>query len=131
MPAPEAEPSPRRRRFTAAYKAAIVAECDAASQPGEIGAILRREGLYSSHLVDWRRRRAEGGLSGLGPKKTPRCGEHALLRAPRTRALVPRDVEAKEVARDVLDAGGLGGSDHDEGVTAEWTRGVFGRERPS
>ena len=72
QPAPEVEPSPRRRRFTAAYKAAIVAECDAASQPGEIGAILRREGLYSSHLVDWRRRRAEGGLSGLSPKKTGR-----------------------------------------------------------
>ena len=74
IPAP-AEPAitlPRRRTFTAEYRAAILAECDAASDPGGIGAILRREGLYSSHLVDWRRRRAEGGLRGLAPKKTGR-----------------------------------------------------------
>jgi transposase len=63
---------PRRRTFTGEYRAAILAECDVTSEPGAIGAILRREGLYSSHLVDWRRRRAEGGLNGLAPKKTGR-----------------------------------------------------------
>jgi len=72
LPDPEVDPRPRRRNFTAAYKAAILAECDAVTEPGEIGAILRREGLYSSHLVDWRRRRTAGGLSGLTPKKTGR-----------------------------------------------------------
>ena len=71
-PAEAAITLPRRRTFTAKYRAAILAECDAASDPGGIGAILRREGLYSSHLVDWRRRRAEGGLRGLAPKKTGR-----------------------------------------------------------
>lgn len=60
---------PKRRRFSAAYKAKILAECDAVTEPGGIGAILRREGLYSSHLVEWRRRRAEGGLE---PRKTGR-----------------------------------------------------------
>jgi len=63
---------PRRRSFTAEYKAAIVEECDAAKERGDIGAILRREGLYSSHLVDWRRRRTEGGHKGLAPQKTGR-----------------------------------------------------------
>jgi transposase len=72
LPDPEVEPRPLRRTFTAAYKAAILAECDAATEPGDIGAILRREGLYSSHLVDWRRRRAEGGMNGLAAKKVGR-----------------------------------------------------------
>ncbi len=71
-PEPEAKTRPERRSFTAAYKARILAECDAVEEPGKIGAILRREGLYSSHLVDWRRRRAEGGLNGLAPKKVGR-----------------------------------------------------------
>lgn len=64
----EVEPRPLRRNFTAAYKAQILAECDQASESGQIGAILRREGLYSSHLVEWRRAR----LAGLAPKKTGR-----------------------------------------------------------
>jgi transposase-like protein len=71
---------PRRRTFTGEYRAAVLAECDAATEPGAIGAILRREGLYSSHLVDWRRRRAEGGLSGLAPKKTGRPPKDQIAR---------------------------------------------------
>ena len=81
LPDPKIDPLPRRRTFTAAYKAAIVAECDAASEPGEVGAILRREGLYSSYLADWRQRRAEGGLGGLGPKKTGRPPKDPAARA--------------------------------------------------
>lgn len=69
---PEVERHPRRRRFTAEYKASVLAQCDAVTEPGQIGAILRREGLYSSHLVDWRRRRTEGGMSGLAPRKVGR-----------------------------------------------------------
>jgi transposase-like protein len=52
----------RRRRFTAEYKLKIVREADACSKTGELGALLRREGLYSSHLVDWRRARERGEL---------------------------------------------------------------------
>ena len=56
---------PRRRTFTAEYKKRILDQTDACSEPGQIGELLRREGLYSSHLVDWRRLRDAGALAGL------------------------------------------------------------------
>lgn len=61
-PDPEVRPAPRRRTFTSEYKLRIVAEADRSSEPGAIGALLRREGLYSSHLTEWRRQRAAGEL---------------------------------------------------------------------
>ena len=57
---------PKRRTFTAEYKAKILAEYDAADR-GERGAILRREGLYSSHIIEWRKAAEAGARSGLGP----------------------------------------------------------------
>src|SRR5205809_3742417 len=57
-----------RRRFTAEYKRRIVREADRCTKPGEIGALLRREGLYSSHLVTWRGARDRGELAGPSPK---------------------------------------------------------------
>lgn len=63
-PDPEVPERARRRRFTAQYKLDVLAAYDAAGQ-GEKGAILRREGLYSSHIVDWRRARDGGALAGL------------------------------------------------------------------
>ena len=66
---------PRRRTFTAEYKLAIVEAYDACAGDGDKGALLRREGLYSSHIVEWRRARDAGGKSGLGQaqrKKTSR-----------------------------------------------------------
>jgi transposase-like protein len=69
-PDPEVVPIAKRRAFTAEYKLAILAEADAAAaRPGGIGALLRREGLYSSHLVTWRRERQAGMLKGLTPQK--------------------------------------------------------------
>lgn len=59
----------RRRQFTAEYKRKVLAEADACTKAGELGALLRREGLYSSHLVAWRRARDSGALAGLAPKK--------------------------------------------------------------
>jgi transposase-like protein len=56
----------KRRTFTAKYKLEILAKVDACSAPGEVGALLRREGLYTSHLTYWRRLRDEGGLKELG-----------------------------------------------------------------
>jgi len=64
-PDPELVERPRRRRFSAEYKRAIVREADACSRPGEIGALLRREGLYSSLLTEWRRARDAGALEAL------------------------------------------------------------------
>jgi transposase len=63
---------PRRRMYTAEYKRRILKEADARTTPGAIGALLQREGLYSSHLVEWRRARARGELAGLTPKKRGR-----------------------------------------------------------
>lgn len=76
LPDPEVEPRPARRVFTAEYKARIVAECDAGLEL--TGAILRREGLYSSHLVDWRGQRAQGfvGKKTGRPPTDPAIQEH-------------------------------------------------------
>jgi len=63
---------PRRRQYTAEYKRRILKEADACTTPGAIGALLRREGLYSSHLVVWRRARGRGELAALAPRKRGR-----------------------------------------------------------
>ena len=66
---PEVSERPRRRTFTAKEKLRILQEADRATGAGEIGALLRREGLYSSHLTDWRRQRDAGVLEGLAPAR--------------------------------------------------------------
>lgn len=74
-PDPEVAAKPQRRRFTAEYRLRILKEADACKKPGELGALLRREGLYSSHLVNWRRQREEGALRDLRARRrgpTPR-----------------------------------------------------------
>ena len=85
MPDPEVSERRQRRRFTAEYKLRIVEEANAASDPGAIGALLRREGLYSSHLVEWRRQYRSGALHGLArprgrPKPEPLAAENERLR---------------------------------------------------
>ncbi len=72
LPDPEVPEKPARRRFTAAYKLAILGKADACSGHGEVGALLRREGLYSSHLTAWRKQRDEGALKALSPVKRGR-----------------------------------------------------------
>lgn len=72
-PDPEVVATPRRRTFTAEYKQRILAEADAAAtRPGAIGALLRRESLYSSHLANWRQERRDGIRQGLTPHKRGR-----------------------------------------------------------
>jgi transposase len=66
VPDPELVEQAKRRRLTAEYKLRILREADAAERPGEIGALLRREGLYTSHLTYWRKQREEGALKELG-----------------------------------------------------------------
>jgi transposase-like protein len=68
-PRTEVSGKARRRRFSAKYKRSILAEADRCEKPGELGALLRREGLYSSHLATWRRQRESGELAALAPKK--------------------------------------------------------------
>jgi transposase-like protein len=74
-PDPEVPEKASRRRFTAEYKARIVREADRCTRPGEIGSLLRREGLYSSHLTTWRKQRERGALKELAPKKRGRKPE--------------------------------------------------------
>jgi transposase len=88
-PDPEVPERARRRRFTAQYKLDVLAAYDAAG-PGEKGAILRREGLYSSHIVDWRRARDTGALAGLArprgrPAPDPRDVQIARLQKEKDR----------------------------------------------
>lgn len=71
-PDPEVVPRAKRRSFTAAYKLWVLEEVDKCYKPGQIGALLRREGLYSSHLTSWRRQRKAGELAGLTSKKRGR-----------------------------------------------------------
>ncbi len=68
-PDPQVVPRATRRQFTAAEKLRVLQEADACTQPGQIGALLRREGLYSSQLATWRRLRARGQLQALTPQQ--------------------------------------------------------------
>lgn len=71
-PDPEVLERPVRRRFTAEYKLRILRLADACGKSGDLGALLRREGLYASNLTTWRHQREEGTLAGLMPKKRGR-----------------------------------------------------------
>jgi transposase-like protein len=80
LPDPEVVAKAKRRTFTAEYKQRILQEADSvAATPGGIGALLRREGLYSSHLVSWRRERRAGVLEALKPRnRGPRSERNPL-----------------------------------------------------
>ncbi len=65
-PYPELVERAKRRRFSAEYKLRVLREAEACGVPGEIGALLRREGLYTSHLTAWRKQREQGALAALG-----------------------------------------------------------------
>ena len=89
-PDPEVAARHVRRRFTTAYKLEILRKADACARPGEIGALLRREGLYSSHLVTWRRQRAHG----LTPKKRgrkPTSGDPRVKKLEREKTALATD----------------------------------------
>ena len=89
-PDPEVIAKPTRRQFSAAYRLRIVEKADSCTEPGEVDRLLRREGLYSSHLSTWRKARREGSLQGLAPKKH---GAKPKQRDPRDAKV--RELEAK------------------------------------
>ena len=116
--APELSDRPRRRTFTGQDKLRILAEIDHAPADGGTAAILRREGLYSSTLSDWRGLRAAGALGGLtpikrGPKPAPRNPLMAeLAQAKRENARLMRRLEHAEAIIAILVlAGSLAGCD--------------------
>lgn len=91
VPDPELAEQPKRRRFTAGYKLRILREVEACERPGEIGELLRREGLYSSLLSEWRKQRDAGSLQALDRKRgrkpvDPRDGQIVGLRGRAERA---------------------------------------------
>jgi transposase-like protein len=87
---------PRRRTYPAEYKRRILKEADACTAPGAIGALLRREGLYSSLLVEWRRARGRGELAALAPKQRGR----------KPTPVDPRDRKIAELERQVAQLAG-------------------------
>jgi transposase len=105
IPDPEVVPRAKRRQFTAKYKLGILEEADRCTERGQIGELLRREGLYSSHLSKWRQQRARGQLQGLAPKKRgrksqdPSAAELAQLRRENERLRV--QLEQAEIIIDV------------------------------
>jgi hypothetical protein len=80
----------RRRRFTAAETLQLLREANGCTKPGELGALLRREGLYSSHLSAWRAARKRGELAGLTPRP----------RGPKAKSVDPRDKKIAELERE-------------------------------
>ncbi len=105
VPDPELVGRPRRRRFSAEYKLRIVREADA--RPGEIGALLRREGLYSSLLTEWRRARDSGALEALAPKRRGRRGPSPeQVDNQRLRHALERTQADLETARRVIEVQG-------------------------
>jgi len=106
-PDPELAERAQRRRFTAAYKLRILREAATATQPGEIAAMLRREGLYTSHLTAWRKQQDAGALAGLEPRKRGPSGpspEQVELRA--LRARLERAEAELQTARRVIEVQG-------------------------
>jgi transposase-like protein len=100
IPDPEVEPRATRRRFSAAYKRRIVEEADKCTEPGAIGALLRREGLYSSQLATWRRQRAEGTPvdQPRGRPAEPLAAKNARLRRENER--LRRELEKAQLIMD-------------------------------
>jgi transposase len=106
VPDPELVEQAKRRSFTAEYKARILAEADACTRPGEVGELLRREGLYTSHLTYWRKQRKDGALRELGK---PRGRKPADKRDAQVAALTRRAERAEaelQKARRVIEIQG-------------------------
>lgn len=101
---PEVVPKAKKRQYTAAYKRRVLQEYEACTEPGARGALLRREGLYSSNITNWRRQRERGELAGLtakkrGPKVDPQAVENARLRRENER--LKKRLEQAELIIDV------------------------------
>jgi transposase len=101
--APQLPDKPRRRSFSAEYKLRIVAEYDACVGDGDKGALLRREGLYSSHIVEWRRVRDNAGMSGLAAGRRAKANPDtaALVKANRRIERLEAELEKHRLALDI------------------------------
>jgi transposase-like protein len=98
---PEVLERPIRRRFSAQYKLRVLEEADGCTELGQLGALLRREGLYSSNLTTWRRQRERGVLEGLSPKKR---GRKAKPEDPKDRRIRELERETEGLQRRLKQA---------------------------
>lgn len=104
-PSTQVHPRPRRRSFDAAFKLRVLQEVDACRAPGEIGAVLRREGLYFGHLSKWREQRRRGALAALaarprGPKAAP-AESKELVRLRRENERLRRQLERANLCLEI------------------------------
>jgi len=109
VPDPELAERPRRRRFTAEYKLRVLRDAEACTRKSGIGAMLRREGLYTSHLTAWRKQRDAGALErwGLAPRKRgPRPASAERVENERLRRALERTQSELETARRVIEVQG-------------------------
>jgi len=104
-PTPEVKPKRTNRRFSASYKLKVLEEMDRATAPGAKGAILRREGLYTSQITDWRRQRTDGALSALnkvrGRKKQTNEGTEQVNGLEKEVAALKRKLKEAEAIIDI------------------------------
>lgn len=105
-PDPELVERAKRRRFTAEYKLRILREVEACTRPGEIGALLRREGLYSGHLSKWRRQRDAGALEALGRSRGRKPVDRRELEIAELRRRLERSEAELQKARTVIEIQG-------------------------
>src|SRR6266545_4688819 len=105
-PDPELVERPKRRYFSAEYKLAILREAEACTQPGEIGALLRREGLYSGHLSKWRRQRDAGALEALERPRGRKPVDRRELEIAELRRRLERSEAELAKARKVIEIQG-------------------------
>ncbi len=124
IPDPELVERPRRRKFNAEYKLRVVGEADRCTKAGEVGSLLRREGLYSSHLSEWRKQRDAGALVALTKKRgrpatDPRDAKIANLRGrlerteaelEKARRVIQVQGNVSALLGDLLDPRGANGS---------------------
>jgi transposase len=105
-PDPELVERSQRRSYSAKYKLRILQAADACSEPGEVGALLRREGLYTSHLTYWRKQRAQGTLQALGRPRGRKPADRRDREIAQLRERAERAEAELEKARKVIEVQG-------------------------
>lgn len=106
VPDPELVEQARRRRFSAEYKLAVLREADGCMQPGQLGALLRREGLYSSHLATWRKQRDTGSIKALSRPRGRKPGDPRDAQIAALQRRAERAEAELEKARKVIEVQG-------------------------
>ena len=105
-PDPELVEKPKRRRFTAEYKLEILEQAETCTRPGEIGQLLRREGLYTSHLTAWRKQRKNGALKELAKPRGRKPADRRDREIAELRARAERAQAELEKAKKVIEIQG-------------------------